>query len=210
MSKTIENLEWRYATKRFDAAKKLSEDQMEVLKDSINLSPTSYGLQLFKVLIIQDEQLKSKLRPLCWNQPQLEEASHIFVFCNHTQVNRDELDGYIKRKAKAHKIEVDNLNGYADFIEGKMKEKSQSEIEAWTAKQTYIAASNLMLTAAELKIDSCPMEGFENKPVNKLLKLEAKNLNAALIVTVGFRSAEDPILGKPKVRKSDEELFELI
>ena len=206
----IENEKWRYATKKFDATKKISNADLEVLKEAIQLAPTSYGLQLYKVLIIENQPLKQQLRKASWNQSQIEDASHVFVFCNFKEVNRDHLDSYLVRKAEIYSLETTSLVGYADFIEGKLAERKRDEIENWTAKQTYIALAYLMNAAADLKIDSCPMEGFDSMQYNEILGLDEKGLNAAVVAAVGYRSGDDKSQYSLKVRKRNEDLFQHI
>jgi nitroreductase len=205
----ISHGKWRYATKKFNKEQKISSENLEILKDAIQLAPTSYGLQLFKVLIIENPLIKEKLREASWNQSQLEDASHIFVFCNYTEVKRKHLDEYLIRRAELHQIEASSLSPYADFIEKKLRSQNTSEIDNWTAKQTYIALSFLMNAAAELKIDTCPIEGFEAERYREILGLDKQGLSAAVVAAVGYRAAEDKQQFMKKVRKRNEDLFEL-
>lgn len=205
----LEKLKWRYATKKFDAKKEISEEDFKTLKEAIRLSASSYGLQLYRVLIIEDKELREKLKPASWGQSQITDASKLFVFCNYATVKPEDVQEYLNLKAKAINVDPKELQGYADFINGKLGEKSATEIEAWTAKQTYIALGNLLYAAAELNIDACPMEGFEADQYNDILGLKEKGLNAAVIATVGYRSEEDQTQHAPKVRKSEEDLFEV-
>merc|ERR1711974_280545 len=145
--KIIENLEWRYATKAFDDTKKIEEKDLEILTESIRLSPSSYGLQLFKVLVITDQETKEKLKPASWNQQQITQCSHLFVLCNYTKVEDKDIDTYLKLKADKSGIDVADLSGYGDFMKGKIGSLDQVTQSTWTAKQTYIALGNL-LTAA--------------------------------------------------------------
>lgn len=208
--KLLEALKWRYATKKFDSTKKISESDLEQIKEAVRLSASSYGLQLFKVLLIEDAELRGKLQAASWNQAQITDASQLFVFCNYTKVKPENIDEYIDLKAKTQGIDVNLLTDYADFMKntiGGMPEEVQA---IWTAKQTYIALGNLLAASAELGIDACPMEGFVAKQYNEILGLDEKGLNAAVIATVGYRSSEDETQGMPKVRKSSEDLFELL
>lgn len=121
----LENLEWRYATKRFDSSKKLSPDNLEKLKRSIQLSASSYGLQLYKVLIIEDEALKMRLKPYSWDQNQITDCSHLFVFCNYAHINDQHIDEYIALKSQIEKKEIRLVAGYGDFIKMKLAEKKK-------------------------------------------------------------------------------------
>lgn len=207
---SIKNLNWRYATKQFDSSKKVSQTDLEQLKESIQLSASSYGLQLYKVLIIENEAIKEQLKPASYNQSQITDASHLFVFCNYTVVNDNHVDEYLELKAGIQGLKTEDLTGYGDFIKDALSYKSEDEINNWTAKQTYIALGNLLISSAELKIDTCPMEGFEPEKYNKILGLTEKGLNASVIVAVGYRSTEDQTQFATKVRKSKEILFETV
>jgi nitroreductase len=206
----IENLKWRYATKKYDPSKKVSKEDLEKIKEAIRLSASSYGLQLFKVLIIENPELREQLQPASWNQPAITEASHILVFCNYTDVKDEHIDEYVQLKADVQNLDVTALSGYGDFVKVKMKEKSREEIQNWTARQTYIALSNVLNACAELKIDSTPMEGFEPAQYDQLLGLSEKGLQASVVAAIGYRSEEDATQHAPKVRKSSERLFESI
>lgn len=206
----IEDQKWRYATKKFDATKKVSNQDLEQLKEAIQLAATSYGLQPFKVLIVENKQKRDLLKPLSWGQSQIVDASHLFVLCNHKIVTEEHLNSFAAIKAEASGIPVENLTGYVQFIQSKLAERTPEEINHWTAKQAYIALGNLMNAAAELKIDTCPMEGFEADKYDEVLGLSKKGLNAAVVCAVGYRSEEDESQNAPKVRYSIEDLFEVI
>lgn len=206
----IENLKWRYATKKFDSSKKISSENLEKLKEVIQLSVSSYGLQLYKVIIIENTNLREKLKLVSWGQDQITDASHLAVFCNYTNVKDKHVDDFLNRTAKSQNIEVKSLNGYGDFIKSKIKEMTKLELVNWTSRQTYLALGNLLSACAELKIDSCPMEGFESEKYNEILKLSEQGLNAAVIATIGYRSIEDYTQNRPKARKSINELFEVL
>ena len=206
----IENLEWRYATKRFDSSKKISSDKLEKIKRAIQLSVSSYGLQLYKVLIIENSELREKLSPVSWDQPQITEASHLIVFCNYQKVSENHVDDYFERIAKIQNIDIKMLSDYRDFMKNKITEKSEMDRANWTAKQTYLALGNLLNACAELKIDACPMEGFDVEKYNEILELGPKGLSAAVIATIGYRSNDDDSQYRKKVRKPLSELFEIL
>ncbi|MER3318335.1 MAG: NAD(P)H-dependent oxidoreductase [Allomuricauda sp.] len=206
----LEDLKWRYATKKFDPSKSINEEDLEKLKQAVQLSVSSYGLQLYKVLIIHDKELKSQLREAAWNQDQLTDASHIFVFCNYTERKNEHIDEYIQATSKIQDTPLEKLEGYGDLIKESLSVKSDSEWQSWSEKQTYLALSNLLTACAALKIDSCPMEGFEQEKFNTILGLDKKGLNAAVIAPIGYRSTEDHTQFRKKVRKPKGILFEEI
>ena len=208
--RTIEDLKWRYATKKFDATKKISNQDLDKLKEAIQLTATSYGLQLFKVLIVENKETRELLKPASWGQTQITDASHLMVFCNYSKVTEEHLNDFAAIKAKASNMPVENLAGYVGFIQSKLGEQSSDQINNWTAKQTYIALANLMNAAAELHIDTCPMEGFEAAKYNEILGLSTKGLSAAVVCPIGYRSDEDATQHAAKVRKPVNQLFEVV
>jgi nitroreductase len=210
MSHFIENQKWRYATKKFDAAKKVSAADLETLKEAIQLSTSSYGLQLYKVFIIENPEVRAKLQPVSWGQSQIVDASHLLVFANIVDVQENHIDEYVQNIATTRGLSVDDLKGYSDFMKSKIVSLPVDQKAVWTSKQTYLALANLMNAAAELKIDVTPMEGFEPEKYNEILGFNALGLNASLVAAVGYRHEEDASQNYAKVRKSKQELFTTI
>lgn len=206
----IENQKWRYATKRFDPQKKVSDEALGFIKEAIQLSASSYGLQLYKVLIIQDPKLREKLKIASWGQQQVTDASYLFVFCHYRELQDAHIDQYIALKASMQNIELAKLSGYASFIKGKLAEKSPAEQQSWMARQTYLALGNLLAACAELKIDASPMEGFDPERYSELLGLEEQGLSACVIAGIGYRATDDASKFNVKVRKPIKELFETV
>ena len=210
MNNFIENQNWRYATKKFDATKKVSDADLAVLKEAIRLSTSSYGLQPYKVLIIENEEIRKQLQPVSWGQSQIVDASHLFVFANYTDIEDTHIDSYVDNIAATRGLNVGDLQGYSDFMKSKIVPMPADKKAIWTSKQTYLALANLMNAAAELKIDVTPMEGFEPEKYNEILGLNALGLNASLVATVGYRHEDDANQKVKKVRKSEADLFTII
>ena len=210
MSHFIENQKWRYATKKFDATKKVSAADLETLKEAIQLSTSSYGLQLYKVFIIENPEVRAKLQPVSWGQSQIVEASHLLVFANIVDVQDQHIDDYVQNIANTRGLTVEDLKGYSDFMKSKIVSLPVDQKAVWTSKQTYLALANLMNAAAELKIDVTPMEGFEPEKYNEILGFNALGLNASLVAAVGYRHEEDATQHYVKVRKPKQELFTTI
>ncbi len=206
----IKNLKWRYATKKFDPSKKVSQQNIDYIKEAVQLTASSYGLQPFKVLEIENPELRAELKPLCWNQSQITDASHLFVFCNKIVVTGEDVDSSMQLRSEVNDIPIEKISGYGDFVMGKLNEKSNVEMFHWTAKQAYMALSNAISACAELQIDCTPMEGFESGPVNEKLGLKEKGLNAAVLLAVGYRHAEDKAQNSKKVRKPISAMFEVV
>ncbi|MCM4173160.1 NAD(P)H-dependent oxidoreductase [Arenibacter sp. TNZ] len=207
MNTYIENLNWRYATKKFDASKKLSKKDLEDLLEATSLSASSYGLQPYEILVIEDPELRNKLQPAAWGQSQITEASHLIILANQSTFGEELVDDYLENVSETRGIPTNDLQGYSDFMKSKLMPLSESAKATWTTRQTYIALGNLLSAAADLKIDSCPMEGFDNAQFNEILGLTKKGLNAAVLVAVGYRSEEDTTQHYKKVRKSKENLI---
>lgn len=207
MNKFIEDANWRYATKKFDASKKIATQDLEILKEAIRLSASSYGLQPYKILIIENPEIRAKLQPVAWGQSQVVDASQLIVFANITNFGDTEIDDFIKNMTETRGITTESLQGYADFMKSKISTLPEDQRNVWTSKQVYIALTNLMNAAAELKIDVTPMEGFETEKFNEILGLDKLGLNAAVIATIGYRHEEDATQNYAKVRKSNEQLF---
>jgi len=207
MNSIIENRTWRYATKKFDSTKNVSDEDLELLLEATRLSSSSYGLQPYHIFVVTNQEIKKKLRPVSWGQSQITDASHIIVFANKTDFGSELMDDYLKNVSETRNIPEEGLKGYGDFMKSKLLDLSLETKSKWTEKQTYIALGNLMQAAAELKIDTCPMEGFEADKYNEILGLDNKNLNASVVLPIGYRSEEDETQHYAKVRQSKEELF---
>lgn len=206
----IDNYNWRYATKKFDPSKKVSNSNIESIKESITLAPTSYGLQLFKVFVVENQEIKEKLRKASFNQSQISDASHTFIFCNYTKVLESDIDMYIKNKSIIQNKPLSEIKGYGDFLKKTLLKKNDDEISIWATNQVYIALSHLMTYCCSIQVDSCPIEGFESSKYNQILKLKGSNLNSTVVAAVGYRSIEDLSQFEKKIRKSNDELFETI
>ncbi|WP_366183884.1 NAD(P)H-dependent oxidoreductase [Flavobacterium ovatum] len=207
MNTFIEKQNWRYATKKFDATKKITIEDLDFLKEAIRLSSSSYGLQPYKVLIIENPELRAKIQPAAWGQSQIVDASHLVVFANVTEIAEPEIDSYVQNISATRNLPLEALSGYADFMKSKILSLSPEFKNTWSAKQTYLAMGNLLNAAAEKEIDVTPMEGFIPEQVNEILGLNKLGLNASLIATIGYRHTDDDTQHYKKVRKSQEELF---
>lgn len=203
----IDNLNWRYATKVFDPNKKINQQDLEFLKEAIRLSVSSYGLQLYKVLIIENEDIRQELRKASWDQKQITDASQLFVFCNYTLDYDKHVDDYIQRIINAQETVTKDIEQYGEFIKSSIAKMPEADKKSWSEKQTYLALNNLLVACAERKIDACPMEGFDSQAYNNILGLGEMGLNAAVIAPVGYRSTLDRTQERKKIRKTKEELF---
>lgn len=207
MSNFIKNQNWRYATKKFDATKKIATEDLNTLKEAIRLSTSSYGLQPYKVLIVENPELRSQLQQAAWGQSQVVDASHLIIFANETNFGEEGINNYFQNVSETREVPVESMKAYMDFMKSAITSLPEEARNIWTAKQTYLALGNLLNAAAELKIDVTPMEGFAPDKVNEILGLETLGLNASVMATIGYRHEEDATQHYKKVRKSNNELF---
>ena len=203
----LENLKWRYATKKFDTAKKLSAAQLEYLLNAVQLAPSSYGLQSYKVLVVENPEIREKLRGAAHGQTQLTDASQVIVFATETNIDGALVNKYVDHIAKTRDIDRKHLHEYEHRMLGTVNHLSDEQKIGWSTKQTYIALGFLLAAAAELGIDACPMEGFEPGKFDEILGLKEKGLATTVIAPIGFRSDEDHYSHLAKVRRPAEEFF---
>lgn len=206
----IKALNWRYATKKFDESRMLSEDKINILKQAFNLTATSYGLQPLKMLIISNKKLQKKLRKFSWDQQQVDSASHVMVICIEDKVDEEFITDYFKRVKHVRETPEEILKPFHEFLVNDFKTKAVEEIEAWAINQAYLALGTLLTVCAAEEIDACPMEGFEPEKYDEFLKLHNKNLRSVLVLPVGYRSRDDDFSKFKKVRRPlDEVIIEI-
>lgn len=203
----IQQLNWRYAVKGFDSAAKLSEAQMSSLWDVLQLSPSSFGLQPYKFVVVKNPELRAKLREVSWGQVQITDASDLFVLCRREKIDAAYVEAFVQMTAQTRGIEVSTMETYKQMMLGFVNNLTPETYAVWADKQVYLALGNLLTGAAMLGIDACPMEGFDNAKYDELLELPAKGLRAVVVCPVGMRSAEDKYALAKKVRTSQDELF---
>ncbi len=202
-------LEWRYATKRFDNQKKISAENWAVLEQSLILSPSSYGLQPWKFLVVQDPSLREKLKAQSWNQTQVTDCSHYVVFLFHSKMNEEYIERFIRKNAEVRGMPMEKLKGYQDMMVGDLvKGPRSAKIDVWASRQAYIAMGFLMETAALLSIDACPMEGLDPNAYDELLQLKGTGYQTVATVALGYRHAEDKTQDAKKVRFDRDDLIE--
>lgn len=207
MSTLLNNLNWRYATKQYDASKKISENDLQTLKEAIRLSASSYGLQPYKVVIVENQELREQLKAVGYGQTQITDASHLFVFAADANLGTESVDQYITNISETRGVPTDALAGFSDMMKNVVTNLTADAKNTWSAKQTYIALGNLLSAAAELKIDATPMEGFNAAAFNEILGFDKLGLSTSVIAAVGYRHDADDTQHYKKIRKSQEELF---
>jgi nitroreductase len=206
----IENLKWRYATKKFDSSKKLSEKQLLVLKEAFNLTALSYGLQTLKMVIVKDEDVKKKLVEISYGQRQVADASHLLILCIQNEIDEKDVDQHFNKVKALRNTPDDILDPFKNQMKSTIENMSVEKKSAWAAKQAYIALGNLMTVCAVEGIDSCPMEGFIPSKLDQALELDKYGLSSVLLLPVGYRAEDDFFAELKKVRKSlSETIIEL-
>ena len=210
MKKIIEDLKWRYATKKYDPSKKLTEEQVVTIKESLRLTPTAYGLQALKFLMIETPEIREEIKGIAFGQAQVVDASHLIVICSHTHIDESYIDAYAQRVARHRNTPEDKLIQFSEFLKKNLLHLEQEKVEPWNDHQAYIALGQLLHTCASMRVDATPMEGFDAAKLDELLQLKEKGLKSVLLCPVGFRSEEDAYQHLAKVRKSTEEAFETI
>lgn len=204
-------LEWRYATKRFDPEKKISTDTWNALERALVLTPTSFGLQPYRFLVLTDFGKRAELLAHSWNQHQVVDCSHYVVFAARTKITEADVDNWIQRIAQVRKVPVDGLAAYRGMMIGDVVHGSRGKIShEWAIRQAYIALGNLMTCAAVLGVDACPMEGIAPPEYDRVLGLHDSGYATAVACAFGYRTSTDKYAALPKARFDASELIKKI
>jgi nitroreductase len=202
-------LHWRYATKKFDSSRKLSAEEWGKLEQALILSPSSYGIQPYRFIVVTDPEVRTRLRAKAHGQPQITDSSHLVVFAARTDITTEDVDRYMARISEVRGVELAHLAKFRENIVGNLVTGPRHAIVAhWSARQAYLALGNLIAVAAITSIDVCPMEGFSPEGFNEVLDLPAQGLSAVVLAAVGHRAADDGAASVPKVRQTAEVLVD--
>ena len=208
MEKTfMEAMDFRHACKVFDETKKVSDEDMKFILEAGRKSPSSFGMEGWKFLVITNEELKAKIRPVCWNQVQVTSCSHLVIVLAAIDAVKPS-SGEVERKFKRREMPQEKLDMYLGLYADHLKQtlSSDENIYAWTAKQSYIALGNMMTAAAIKGIDSCPIEGFEKENLEKVLELDTSKFQVACVLPFGYRINEQ----STQLREKFEDVVEFI
>jgi nitroreductase len=206
----VDALQWRYAAKRMNG-KKVDASKIDSLLSAIQLSASGFGLQPYQILVIENQELKAKIRPAAYNQPQIVESSHLLVFAAWNEVTAEKINAFIQLVSETRNVDVADLKAYKDAIAGSLLSRPVEDQVKWMDKQVYLALGTALAAAAKLEIDSTPMEGFKPSEVDEILNLKEKGLHAVLMMAIGERDeASDFMVNAKKVRWPKEELFTYI
>lgn len=205
-STILEKLQWRYAVKNFNDSKKLSEEKITILKESFNLTATSYGLQPLKMLVVSNPEAIKDMVPMSMNQAQVGNASHILVLCTETKMDASYIKDYFNLVEDIRSTPRKILDPFQEFLIGSFSEKSPEEINIWMQKQGYLALGNLLTVCAIEDIDACPIEGFDPEKYDAYFNLKEKGLASILVLAVGYRAKDDVFSEFKKVRRGVDEV----
>lgn len=199
----------RYAVKKFDPARTIPPDTWAELEEALRLSPSSYGLQPWKFVVVTDPTVRRLLRPAAWDQSQITDASHLVVFCVKKGMGPADADRLVRRIAQVRGVPVESLDGYKGMMSRSLS-KPASEVDPWMTHQVYIALGVFLATAAVVGVDACPMEGFQPDQFDQLLGLSARGYGSVVLAAAGYRAADDPYAKLAKVRYEPAEVIERV
>ena len=199
--KLLTQLNWRYATKQFDPQREISPQTWAALEEALVLTPSSFGLQPWKFMVVSDPATRERLVPASWGQRQVADASHLVVFAIKHDLNEADIDAYLNRIAVVRGGVRDSLNGYRDMMVGNLITSRDAVARRnWAANQVYIALGNFLTSAALLGVDACPLEGLEPAKYDEILGLQSQGLSTVVAAAAGYRAANDKYAGVKKVR----------
>ncbi len=202
-------LGWRYAVQSFDSAKKVSDSDLKTILESGRLAPSSFGLEPWKFIVVENAETRAKLQSVSYGQPKVTEASHLIVIARRTDAREHIVLERIERTAAIQEQDVESLAGFKEMLDGVIASRDDAALDAWNARQTYIALGMMMETASLLGVDNAAMEGFDPKGVDEALGLQEQNLTATIMLSIGYRGV-DVSADRPKVRRAFDEVVEFV
>lgn len=207
MADLLNALQWRYATKKFDTTKKVSSEDIKTLINVARLAPSSFGLEPWKIVDVRNPDMRRQIQKAAYGQPQIVEADHIFVLCRPNKMDETNINGYISLSASITGQNVEDLESLKKMLLNYISTKTEEQLAYWMEKQVYIALGFLLEAAALMKIDACPMEGFDRAQFDEILKLPQKGFRSVVLFAVGYRSVDDPMISRKKVRMSADDIL---
>lgn len=201
-------LNWRYATKTFDPSKTIPEDAWSALLNSLVLAPSSFGLQPWKFIVVNDPDLRARLREKSWGQAQLTEADKLVVLATRTDMTPEDISRWIERLAEVQSQSTGELEGFAKIVEGFCQRMPVEARHAWNVRQTYIALGQFMTSAAVIGIDTCPLEGIDPAGYDEILELAGSGYATSVACVAGYRDPSDRSASRPKARFTRDEVIE--
>ncbi len=205
----INDLNWRYATKKMNG-ETVSSEKLDIILDAANLAATSYGLQPFTIMVVSNKDVKTKLQAAAYNQLQVGSSSHVFVFTIPLKITEIHIEAYISNIINTRGMTAAALAGFKQTMLNTVGALPEEKQQMWSAKQAYIALGTALAAAAEQKVDACPMEGFDANQFDEILGLKEKGLKSVVIMPIGFRADNDATANFKKVRKAKNDLIRFV
>ena len=206
MEKIIEDLNWRYAVKAFDDSKKVSSEDLDTIIEAFRLTASSFGLQPWKLVVVQDQAVKDSLVEHSWGQGQIANCSDLLVLARKNDFSDENIDEYIASTMETTWASQEDLQWYEDMMKGFLGRMDEDKKQVWVNKQIYIALGNLMTVCANMRIDSCPVEGFIGPKYDEILGLTEKGLGSVVVLPIGYRAEDDKYASNKKVRFATDEV----
>ncbi|MCA9192523.1 MAG: NAD(P)H-dependent oxidoreductase [Planctomycetales bacterium] len=196
----LDALRWRYAVKKFDSHRRIPDDTWEIIEQSLVLTPSSYGLQPWRFVVVVDDEVKANLKAVSWNQPQPAECSHLVVMAARRNVTADYVDQHMDNLCRTRELPSGAMEGYRRVLVGTVEKLTPEQQLNWNSRQVYIALGQLMLTASLLGVDACPMEGIDTSQYDSILGLAQTDYATVVACALGYRHADDKQAEAAKVR----------
>lgn len=206
----LEALNQRYSVKKFEKGLQVPADILQNILEAGKLSASSLGLQPYRIIVAESDDIKQKLIPAFYNPTQISTCSHLLIIVSNNQIEDDYVGNYFNNIAETREIPLEDLNPFKESISKHMNTLSREELMSWSQKQSYIVLGNLMFAAALEKIDTCPMEGYKQEIIDEILQLDPQKEKVAVTLAIGYRSTEDEFQNFKKVRKPNERLFKFL
>ena len=204
----IQAMNWRFATQAFDSTKKVADEDLKTILEAARLAPSSFGIEAWRFLVIENPEIRAKIRAAAWDQAKVTEASHLIVIARRTDVRENIVNELIARTAQTQGVPEDALSGFRQMVGGAVETRDTAQLDTWVRSQAYIALGVMVETASLLGIDNGPMEGFDPAKVDEILGLKEKQLTSTSLLALGYRAEGSSL--RPKVRREFNEVVEFI
>ncbi|WP_105265117.1 NAD(P)H-dependent oxidoreductase [Pseudoalteromonas sp. T1lg76] len=202
-------LEWRYAVKQF-SQQMVPEAQLQTLLQAATLSPSAYGLQPYRLILVRSKLLREQLVPHSYGQDKVANSSHLLVFAAQTNIGDETVERYIARHSEVTGTPIADLQRYGDHLKSALASKTPAQRQEWAHQQAYIALGNLLTCAAQMRIDTCPMSGIDAQQYDRILGLTKRGLTTTVICPIGYRHQEDSQCQAAKVRFDYAEMVDSV
>jgi len=198
----LQRLNWRYATKKMNASRKVAQDKVDRIVEAARLAPTSSGLQPFELFVVTDDAVREKIKAIAWKQGQVTDCSHLLVFAAWDDYTAERINAMFDYTNEVRGFKNEGWEKYRAMLLSTYPQRGAEVNHAHAARQAYIALGAAVVAAAYEEVDSVPMEGFEPDALDDILGLKARGLRSVVILPLGYREpAGDWLVNLPKVRR---------